>query len=179
MRQTQNQRLAAPIELRSKQLRKTATRPLVDRSDVVVPIGPHILNQRKNNWPQLSLQDGLFILRLSLATVFFWFGVLKIANVSPAVAILKSSFPVLANPPFLELLGVVEVAIAIGLVVKCLSRQTIVMMVLHLMGTLSVAVLSPHLIFAPVFPMLTLEGEFLVKNLVLIAAGVCIIVSRE
>src|SRR5213595_2373284 len=73
MRQTQNQRLAEPIELRSKQLRKTATRPLVDRSDVVVPIGPHILNQRKNNWPQLSLQDGLFILRLSLATVFFWF----------------------------------------------------------------------------------------------------------
>jgi uncharacterized membrane protein YkgB len=76
-------------------------------------------------------------------------------------------------------LGLVEVAIAAGLVIKRVSRQTTVLMVLHLLGTLSVAVLAPRIIFSPTFPVLTLTGEFLAKNLVLIAAGMVIMVSRD
>jgi len=100
----------------------------------------------------------LFLLRLSLAVVFFWFGALKLAGVSPVVGMLRSSFPLLADAPFLQLLGVAEVLIAAGLVLNRLSRQTAFLMVLHLTVTLGVAVLSPRTVFAPAFPVLTMAG---------------------
>jgi len=50
-------------------------------------------------------------------------------------------------------------------------------MVFHLIGTMSVAIVSPALIFAPVFPVLTMEGEFILKNLVLIVAGFAVLLS--
>jgi uncharacterized membrane protein YkgB len=43
--------------------------------------------------------------------------------------------------------------------------------ILHLVGTLSMLVSSPRIAFLPQFPFLTLEGEFVVKNLVLLAAA--------
>jgi uncharacterized membrane protein YphA (DoxX/SURF4 family) len=112
-----------------------------------------------------------------LAAVFFWFGALKLAGVSPVVEMLRGSFPLLADAPFLQLLGVAEVLIAAGLILNRLSRQTAFLMVLHLTATLGVAVLSPRTVFAPAFPVLTMAGEFLAKNLVLLAAGVTILVS--
>lgn len=126
---------------------------------------------------QVVARRPLFLLRLSLAAVFFWFGALKIAGVSPVVEMLRGSFPLLAAAPFLQLLGVAEVLVAAGLFIERLSRQTAFLMVLHLLATLGVAVLSPRAVFAPAFPVLTMAGEFLAKNLVLLAAGVTILVS--
>lgn len=144
---------------------------------IVIPFRPGNASSESRRWYQRVERHPLFLLRLSLAAVFFWFGVLKIADVSPVIELLKSSLPVLADPPFLQLLGVAEVVIAVGLVINRLSKPTTVLMVLHLAGTLSVAVLSPKVIFAPMFPVLTMEGEFLAKNLVLIAAGIVIMIS--
>ena len=42
---------------------------------------------------------------------------------------------------------------------------------LHLFGTFAIVVSSPRLLFQPWFPLLTIEGEFLVKNLVLLSAA--------
>jgi putative oxidoreductase len=50
---------------------------------------------------------------------------------------------------------------------------------LHLLGTLSVALVSPNIIFAPAFPVLTIEGEFILKNLVLITAGLAVVFSNK
>jgi uncharacterized membrane protein YkgB len=48
-------------------------------------------------------------------------------------------------------------------------------MILHLFCTLSVAIIAPTVVFAPAFPVLTMDGEFLAKNLVLITARLVII----
>jgi uncharacterized membrane protein YkgB len=64
--------------------------------------------------------------------------------------------------------------IAVGLVVRRLSKFAATLMMLHLLGTLSVALVSPNLIFAPAFPVLTMTGEFVAKNLVLIMAGLVV-----
>src|ERR1700704_2096278 len=128
---------------------------------VVIPFPDKATPSSRNRWSERIERNPIFLLRLSLATVFLWFGLLKLANVSPVVALLKSSFPLLANAPFIELLGFVEVCIAVGLTIKRLSRQTVFLMILHLLATLTVALLSPQLIFSPRFPILTMAGEFL------------------
>ena len=126
----------------------------------------------------LAQRQVMFLLRLSLAVVFFWFGLLKFVNLSPVVDLLRNSFPLLATSPYLELLGLAEMVIAIGLMVERLSKPAATLMMLHLLGTLSVALVSPHLIFAPAFPVLTMTGEFVAKNLVLIMAGLVVRCAR-
>ena len=100
-------------------------------------------------------------------------------NLSPVVDLLRNSFPLLATSPYLELLGLTEMLIAVGLIFDRWSKQAAVLMLLHLLGTLSVTIVSPKLIFAPAFPVLTMTGEFVAKNLVLIMAGLVVLSSRE
>ena len=120
-----------------------------------------------------------FLLRLSLAAVFFWFGMLKLAGVSPVADLLRNSIPMLAGSPYIELIGVAEILIAVGLVIERLANQAATLMILHLFCTLSIAIIAPTLIFAPAFPVLTMDGEFLAKNFVLISAGLAVISSRD
>ena len=120
----------------------------------------------------------VFLLRLSLAVVFFWFGFLKLIDASPAVQLIKQSFPIFANAPYLQLLGLGEVIIGAGLLVEKLSKYAAMLMVCHLIGTFCIVFVSPGTIFAPVFPILTMEGEFVAKNLVLIVAGIAVLTSK-
>ncbi|MCI0487593.1 MAG: hypothetical protein L0229_13460 [Blastocatellia bacterium] len=121
----------------------------------------------------------IYLLRLSLAAVFFWFGILKVAGLSPVLGLLQDSFPMLAHSPYLELLGLGEMMIAAGLVVDRFANHASLLMVLHLVATLTVVLVSPAIVFAPEFPVLTMEGEFIAKNIVLITAGLVILSSRE
>jgi putative oxidoreductase len=116
-----------------------------------------------------------WLLLASLSLTFFWFGVLKVIGLSPVVPLLKATFPFMATDPYLSLLGAFEVVIAFGLLIGRLRRVTLTLIVLHLLGTLSIVVIAPHVLFAPQFPALTMEGEFVVKNLVLIAASLVLL----
>ncbi len=51
------------------------------------------------------------------------------------------------------------------------KRWTAAAAIMHLIGTFSVVFSSPQTAFRPHFPILTMEGEFVVKNLVLLAAA--------
>lgn len=124
-------------------------------------------------------QRMIFLLRMSLAAVFFWFGILKVVGLSPVLDLLQKSFPMFAHSPYLEILGLGEMMIALGLVLNRFANYATLIMVLHLIATLAVVLVSPSLIFAPQFPVLTMEGEFITKNLVLIMAGVVILSTRE
>src|SRR5215510_2130928 len=70
------------------------------------------------------------LLRFSLAAIFFWFGMLKLAGVSPVVSLLRSSIPFLAGSPYIELLGLAEIVIAVGLVIERLANQAATLMIL-------------------------------------------------
>jgi uncharacterized membrane protein YphA (DoxX/SURF4 family) len=118
------------------------------------------------------------LLRISLAGVFFWFGILKVTGSSPVVEMFKNSLAFLGLPPYLQLLGMGEIGISLGLLVPRFSRFAAALMVVHLLCTLSLVFISPSLVFAPSFPVLTMDGEFLAKNLVLISAGLTVIVKK-
>lgn len=124
---------------------------------------------------RLAQRKVTFLIRLSLALVFFWFGMLKLTGVSPAVELLRNSVPFLATSPYVELLGVAEIIIGIGLLVDRFSEHAATLMILHLLCTLALVLIAPSLIFAPAFPVLTMTGEFVAKNLVLITAGLAVI----
>lgn len=76
---------------------------------------------------------------------------------------------------FVPLLGWWELAVGLSLVLGIALRLTLLLFWLQLAGTLLVLVLRPDLAFQSGNPLLlTVAGEFVVKNLVLIAAGLVV-----
>jgi uncharacterized membrane protein YkgB len=72
-------------------------------------------------------------------------------------------------------LGVWEIIVGIGLIVPVALRLTLLLFWLQMAGTFLVLVVPPDLAFKAGNPLLlTTEGEFVIKNLVLIAAGLVI-----
>jgi uncharacterized membrane protein YkgB len=127
---------------------------------------------------------GVLALRAALGVVFLWFGVLKLVDETPISSLLEEAYPFLPHPEFQYVLGAWEVAIGIGLLLPLLpigsdragvvTRVTLALLWAQMLGTFSAVVLAPRRIFDGYPPLLTLEGEFIAKNLVLITAGLAI-----
>lgn len=114
-------------------------------------------------------------LRVALGLVFVWFGALKVTGDSPAGDLVAGVLPWLPADPLVVGLGGFEVLL--GLVVIAGYRVTLAMavMVAHLLGTFLVFVSMPEVAYLGDNPMLvTIEGEFVAKNLVLIAAALVV-----
>ena len=120
------------------------------------------------------------MLRWSLGIVYLWFGALKLANLSPVLELIRRTSPLLATTPFYNVLALSELALGAMLLTGVWRRWTAAAAVMHLVGTFSVVLFSPRTAFRPYFPILTMEGEFVVKNLVLLAAaGTLWLLARE
>ena len=118
---------------------------------------------------------GIPILRVALGIVFVWFGALKlIPGMSPAEDLVRATVPFLPGQFFLPFLAVWEIVIGLGFITGRALRLTILLLFLQMPGTLSPVVLLPERVFTA-FPFgLTLEGQYIVKNFVLIAAALVI-----
>ncbi len=118
---------------------------------------------------------GVPALRISLATVFIWFGALKILGVSP-VADLVASTVYWVDPDWLvPALGVVEVLVGLGLALNRWIRAVLLILAVQMAGTFLVFLVLPDLTFQDGNPLkLTVEGEFILKNLVLLAAAMVV-----
>lgn len=140
------------------------------------PLEPRFeaLDTRITRW---MAHHGIRILRIALGVVFLWFGALKLVpGMSPAEGLVRATvafFPVPADL-FLPVLGVWEILIGLGFLLGRALRSTIFLLFLQMPGTLSPVFLLPERVFTH-FPFgLTLEGQYIVKNLVLIAAALVI-----
>ncbi len=115
---------------------------------------------------------GLHALRWSLGVIYVWFGWLKIIGQSPVEELLSRLlfwFPPQAS---LISLGVAEVIIGLGLLCRYFLRVTLLVFFLHMIGTFFVFPFVPELAFQNGNPLLlTAEGEFVLKNLVFLSAG--------
>lgn len=117
----------------------------------------------------------ILIIRISLGVVFVWFGLLKVVGLSPVFDL--ASHVVYWLPPelFVPLLGIVEIAIGVGLLLGKGLRGILALLFLQLAGTFLVLLIWPEAAFQGGNPLfLTTEGEFVIKNLVLIAAGLAV-----
>ncbi len=114
-------------------------------------------------------------LRLALGTVFVWFGALKLAGVSPVEKLLAETLPFIDAGVCVPVLGAVEVALGIALVVGKLPRIVLLVMAGHLAGTFLTFVTASELMWGDGFLELTTDGEFVVKNVVFITAALMLI----
>lgn len=114
-------------------------------------------------------------LRVCLGVVFFWFGLLKVFGVSPVVGLIQETYYFLPTEELVLILGIWETLIGLGLLFNVALRVTLALLWFQLAGTLFAAILAPSVFFGGFNPfLLTMEGEFIVKNLVLISAGLVI-----
>jgi len=117
---------------------------------------------------------GFFMLRMSLGIVFFWFGALKPFRLSPADDLVEKTVFWLPGDVFIPILGVWEMAIGLGLMIRPLARVALLLLFLQMPGTALPLLLLPDVCFT-VFPYgLTLEGQYIIKNLTLISAAIVV-----
>jgi putative oxidoreductase len=118
---------------------------------------------------------GLPLLRISLGAVFIWFGALKIAGVTPVADLVADTVYWFDPDWFVPLLGSFEVLVGTFLVVGRLMRLVLLLFALQMIGTFLVFIIQPDVAFQDGNPLrLTVEGEFVVKNLVLLSAGIVV-----
>jgi uncharacterized membrane protein YphA (DoxX/SURF4 family) len=123
---------------------------------------------------------GIPVLRISLGLVFLWFGVLKFfPGLSPAQdlaarTIEQLTFGLVPPAVALPVLAAWEVLIGLGLLSGRFLRATLLLLAVQMLGTLTPLVFFPAETFT-VFPIApTLEGQYILKNMVLVAAAMVV-----
>lgn len=129
------------------------------------------LDRRIAGWMH---RNGHFIVRMALAVVFIWFGLLKPLGISPAETLVKNTVFFLPGDLFVSILGWWEVAIGVGLLYRPMNRLAILLLFLQMPGTLLPLVLLPEVCFTQVPFGLTMEGQYIIKNAVLIGAALVV-----
>ena len=118
---------------------------------------------------------GLKVLRFSLAIVFVWFGFLKVIDYSPATSIVVQTVYWFDSSWFVPFLGWWEVVIGLCFIFRPLIRVAIALLAPQMLGTFLPLVLLPHVVFqSGSFLLPTLEGQYIIKNLVIIASAMVI-----
>lgn len=119
------------------------------------------------------------LFRLSLGLIFLWFGLLKIAGYNPVFDIVNGTFPYFATGHGNIILGVAETLIGVLLLVNLLPLLVHVALIIHLLGTLLAFFTASDVLFSPQFPVLTLAGEFVFKNISLAVGGVLVMIHER
>ena len=118
---------------------------------------------------------GILLIRISLGIVFLWFGSLKILDVSPVSNLVSRTVYWVDAGWFVPVLGVVEVLIGFALLSGRGLRFVLPLFAAQMLGTFLVFVTQPGESFQDGNPLLlTTTGEFVLKNLVLIAAAMVV-----
>ncbi len=128
---------------------------------------------------QLSRRIAPAMVRISLGIVLLWIGALKFVDPTPVVQLLDASLPFVAFDGFVYVLGVLEVVAALMLFANFQTPYVGLLLVGLFFGTLLIFVITPAVSYGEGgFPMLSLAGEFLLKDLVLLAGGLTLVAQQ-
>jgi uncharacterized membrane protein YphA (DoxX/SURF4 family) len=123
---------------------------------------------------------GITLLRISLGIIFFWFGVLKFfPGLSPAQDLAARTIEILTfgqiprNVSML-ILATWECLIGLGLIFGLWMRVTLLLLFVQMLGTITPMFFFPNEVFTRIPYAPTLEGQYIIKNIVLISAGLVI-----
>lgn len=113
--------------------------------------------------------------RIGIFVVFFWFGLLKVIGLSPASDVVRALFertiPFMSFDLFLILFGLFECLIGILFLIKGLERIVIPLLFIHMITTFGPLVFNTTDTWQK-FLVPTLEGQYIIKNLVIIACAI-------
>lgn len=135
------------------------------------------VDRRITHW---MAKHGVGILRVALGVVFLWFGVLKFfpgvsAEESLATRTIGAvTFGLVPPDVGRVILAVWECAIGLGLITHKALRLTLFLLFAQMVGALVPLVLFPELTFRTIPIVPTLQGQFIIKNFVLIGAALIV-----
>ena len=124
-------------------------------------------------------QTGVPALRISLAIIFIWFGVLKPFGLSPAGPLVEATvswMPFLTPAQWVAVIGWWEVLIGVTFLFRPTLRIAIALLALQMTGTFLPLVMLPGVTFqAGLYPFVpTIEGQYIIKNLLIISAALVV-----
>ena len=137
-------------------------------------------NQLDKHITDWMARHGITLLRISLGVIFLWFGVLKFfPGLSPAQSLAARTidmltFGMVPARVSVPVLALWECAIGIGLLTNLFMRTTLLLLFVQMMGTITPIFLFPSEVFTVLPYAPTLEGQYIIKNIVLVSAGLVI-----
>jgi uncharacterized membrane protein YphA (DoxX/SURF4 family) len=120
---------------------------------------------------------GVFALRISLGVIFIWFGILKPLGLSPAGPLVLATvawMPLFTPETWLAVIGWWEVLIGVTFLFHRTARIAIALLALQMGGTVLPLVMLPGVTFQSVPLVPTMEGQYIIKNLIIISAALVI-----
>ena len=117
------------------------------------------------------------VARFGLFLIFFWFGILKVfgPQYSPASPLVQSLFEhtvsFMSFPTFLLLFGMFECLIGILFLIPRMERIVIPLLAIHMITTIMPLFILPEMAWMG-FLVPTLEGQYIIKNIVIIASAI-------
>jgi len=136
-----------------------------------------VIDARVTAW---MARHGVTLARVALGVVFLWFGVIKfVPGWSPAAdlavrTIERLTFGLVDSSLALPILAAWETAIGVGLLTGKFLRATLFLLFLQMIGTITPLVMFPSETFRAFPHSPTLEGQYIIKNLVLVTAGIVV-----
>lgn len=116
--------------------------------------------------------------RAALFIVYFWFGLLKLLGMSPASPLVHELFQrtmpsFVPFPLFYNAFALFEIAIGIAFLIRGIERPAILVLAFHLVTTAMPLVFLPATVWTmPLVP--TLEGQYIIKNILIVTAAVVV-----
>lgn len=121
----------------------------------------------------LSQRIGPALLRYTMGLVLLWIAGLKFVDPAPVRGMLEASLPILASNAFVFALGSLEIVAAILLFAGVWVRYVGLGLLVLFGGTLTIFIVAPGITYGPHhFPILSLAGQFLLKDTVLAAGAI-------
>lgn len=127
------------------------------------------LDQWAADW---MARHSLRILSISMGIVFVWFGALKLdMGLSPAEPLIRETISFLPINIFLPLLALLEMVIGLGFLTGKFKRATVILLLMQMGGAMSPIILASDRIFNTFPYSFTLEGQYVMKDIILISVG--------
>ena len=115
--------------------------------------------------------------RGALFIIFFWFGLLKVLDISPAdplvAVLLENTLPFVSFEAFRIFFGSYEMLIGLAFLVAGAERFAIALLLPHMLTTfLPLVILSDYTWQSVLVP--TFTGQYIIKNLIIIALALSV-----
>ncbi|HEY4508804.1 MAG TPA: hypothetical protein VJC13_00790 [Candidatus Paceibacterota bacterium] len=124
-------------------------------------------------------QASILLSRIALFVIYFWFGLLKVIGQSPASEMVHKMFdmtmshiPFLSFGVFIILFGLFEMLVGILFIIPSLEKLALILFAVHMVTTI-----IPLFIMLEVWSHLfvpTLEGQYIIKNIALVACALTV-----
>ena len=128
--------------------------------------------------PMYKFNTNDYLIRIPIFVIFFWFGFLKIIDLSPAQELVQDTvywMPFLSAEMWTYVIGFWEVFIGVFFLFKKTTLIAMILLLIQMSGTFLPLVILPEITFQDSNPFLpTLEGQYIIKNIIIITAALII-----